>query len=154
MSHDIPKYMGTDYVEAKTEIDTCWKQLRTLQEMAHDYGIDNIFQDNGAEILQQLVYLNMKGVPGRNGNDGEDSNGCQWEMKSIDISKGNKGITTNHHLTMGIIEKYETVPWSIAVYDKIELKKIYVIGADKLSPIFKEWKNKIKKTLKIMEKKI
>ena len=144
MSHEIPEYLSANYVRDKTSVDILWKQLGTLQEIAEDFGISNIFQDNGAEILQQLIYLNMKAVPGREGNDGVDINGCEWEMKSLDISKGNKGITTNHHLNAAIIEKYKTVPWSVALYDGIHLKKIYIIGNEQLQPIFLEWEEKLK----------
>lgn len=143
MPHEIPEYMSANYVRDKTSVDILWKQLSTLQDIASNFGIDNIFQDNGAEILQQLIYLNMKAVPGREGNDGVDINGCEWEMKSLDISKGNAGITTNHHLNEGIIEKYRTVPWSISLYDGIQLKKIYVVSNEQLQPIFREWEAKL-----------
>ena len=146
--------MSPAYVHDKTSVDILWKQLHTLQEIAHDFGIDNIFQDNGAEILQQLIYLNMKAVPGREGNDGVDINGCEWEMKSLDISKGNAGITTNHHLNAGIIEKYKTVPWSVAIYDGIQLKKIYIIGNEQLQPMFKKWEEKLKTVESINNPKI
>ena len=81
----------------------------------------------------------MKAVPGREGNDGVDRNGCEWEMKSLDISKGNAGITTNHHLNHAIIKKYKTVPWSVALYDGIILKKIYIISNQQLQPLFDKW---------------
>lgn len=154
MSHEIPDYMSPNHVQDKTSVDILWKQLHTLQEIAQEFGIDNIFQDNGAEILQQLIYLNMKAVPGREGNDGVDINGCEWEMKSIDISKGNAGITTNHHLNAAIIEKYRTVPWSVAIYDGIHLKKIYIIGNEQLQPLFAKWEEKLKTVDSINNPKI
>lgn len=154
MGHEIPEYKSADYVKDKTSVDILWKQLRTLQEIASEYGIDNIFQDNGAEILQQLIYLNMKAVPGREGNDGVDINGCEWEMKSLDISKGNKGITTNHHLNASIIEKYRTVPWSIALYDGIQLKKIYIVGNEQLQPLFEKWETELKARVSLNNPKI
>lgn len=143
MAHKIPEYKSANYVRDKTAVDILWRQLATLQEIAEEFGISNIFQDNGAEILQQLIYLNMAAVPGREGNDGVDINGCEWEMKSLDISKGNKGITTNHHLNAAIIEKYKTVPWSVALYDGIILKKIYVIGSKQLQPMFDKWEKEL-----------
>lgn len=139
MAHEIPEYMSPNYVKDKTSVDILWRQLETLQSIAKEFGISNIFQDNGAEILQQLIYLNMKAVPGREGNDGVDINGCEWEMKSLDISKGNAGITTNHHLNHAIIKKYKTVPWSVALYDGIILKKIYIISNQQLQPMFDKW---------------
>lgn len=144
MAHEIPEYMSPNYVKDKTSVDILWRQLETLQSIAKDFGISNIFQDNGAEILQQLIYLNMKAVPGREGNDGVDINGCEWEMKSLDISKGNAGITTNHHLNSAIIKKYKTVPWSVALYDGIILKKIYVISNQQLQPMFDKWEAELK----------
>lgn len=137
--------MSSEYVRNKVEVDTIWKQLAVLQEMAQDFGIDNIFQDNGAEILQQLVYLNMQAVPGREGNDGVDANGCEWEMKSVDVSRSRSpGITTNHHLTYGIIDKYRTVPWSVSIYDSIHLLKIYVLSPEDLEPLFQQWEEKLR----------
>lgn len=144
MAHEIPEYMSPNYVKDKTSVDILWRQLETLQSIAKEFGISNIFQDNGAEILQQLIYLNMKAVPGREGNDGVDINGCEWEMKSIDISKGNAGITTNHHLNHAIIKKYKTVPWSVALYDGIILKKIYIVSNQQLQPMFDKWEADLK----------
>ena len=154
MPHEIPEYMSPEYVRDKTSVDILWMQLRTLQDMAEEYGISNIFQDNGAEILQQLIYLNMKAVPGREGNDGVDANGCEWEMKSLDISKGNAGLTTNHHLNAAIIEKYRTVPWSVAIYDGIHLKKIYVVGNEQLQPLFARWEEQLQTVASINNPKI
>lgn len=154
MAHEIPRYMSANYVKDKTSVDILWRQLHTLQDIASDFGIDNIFQDNGAEILQQLIYLNMKAVPGREGNDGVDINGCEWEMKSLDISKGNAGITTNHHLNGAIIEKYRTVPWSVAIYDGIHLKKIYIVGNEQLQPIFQKWESQLQTVQSINNPKI
>lgn len=154
MAHEIPEYKSANYVRDKTAVDILWKQLATLQEIAEEFGISNIFQDNGAEILQQLIYLNMAAVPGREGNDGIDINGCEWEMKSLDISKGNKGITTNHHLNAAIIEKYKTVPWSVSLYDGIILKKIYVIGSKQLQPMFDKWEKELETKTSLNNPKI
>ena len=154
MPHEIPQYMSANYVKDKTSVDILWCQLHTLQDIAQEFGIDNIFQDNGAEILQQLIYLNMKAVPGREGNDGIDVNGCEWEMKSLDISKGNQGITTNHHLNASIIEKYRTVPWSVSIYDGIHLKKIYVVGNEQLQSLFANWEEQLQTVESINNPKI
>lgn len=141
--HEIPDYLSADYVESKTAVDVLWLQLQTLQGMATDFGISDIFQDNGAKILQQLIYLNMKGLPGREGNDAVDSNGCEWELKSINIATGISGISTNHHLNHDILAKYKTIPWSIAIYDNCTLLKIYVIGAEQLTPFIEDCERKL-----------
>jgi Restriction endonuclease PvuII. len=66
----------------------------------------------------------MKVVPGLEGNDGVNISGCEWKMKSLDISKRNARITADHHLNHAIIENYRTVPWSIAISIKFHIAKL------------------------------
>ncbi len=142
MPYVPPEYRSPEYFTEKAAVDTLWRQLETLQDIAAQKGIYNIFQDNGAEILQQLVYLNFAVVPGREGNDGVDRNGCEWEMKSLDISR-TRNITTNHHLNYDIIDKYRTVPWSISLYDGIHLVAIYIIGREAMEPWYQKWEGQL-----------
>ena len=72
----------------------------------------------------------------------------------MDISKGNAGITTNHHLNAAIIEKYRTVPWSVAIYDGIHLQKIYVVGNEQLEPLFSRWEEQLQTVESINNPKI
>lgn len=51
------------------KINRLWANLTELNKLAKTYGIPDIFQDNGAKVLQQLIYLNMSILPGREGND-------------------------------------------------------------------------------------
>ena len=154
MPHEIPTYMSPDYVSTKTEVDVLWLQLQTLQDMANDFGISDIFQDNGAKILQQLVYLNFKGLEGREGNDAVDINGCEWEMKSINIATGISGISTNHHLNHDILAKYKTIPWSISIYNNAQLLQIYVIGAEQLQPFIADCERKLETKTSLNNPKI
>ena len=49
----------TNHIHAIKEIEGLWDNLLSLERFAKQYGIDDIFQDNGAKVLQQLVYLNQ-----------------------------------------------------------------------------------------------
>lgn len=132
--------------EHKAEIDklnSLWNALHDLADMAKSYGIDDIFQDNGAKILQQLVLLNFDILPGREGNDAVSSSGTEWEMKSINIATSASGFSTNHHTTHDIIRKYRSVPWSFAIYDGIKLTSMYVMTPDQLEPLFQHWEDKL-----------
>lgn len=42
-----------------------WPAIETYQALATQHGIDDIFQDNGGKILQVLLLLDMKILPGR-----------------------------------------------------------------------------------------
>ena len=131
--------------KAKIErLEPLWSSLSDLIEMAREYGIEDIFQDNGAKILQQLVYLNFKALPGREGNDAISANGLEWEMKSINLNTSATGFSTNHHTNFEIIAKYRKVPWSFAIYYGEKLSEIYVMTHEQLKPVFDHWEQKLR----------
>lgn len=124
-------------------IERVWDNLQELSQLARMYGINDIFQDNGAKILQQLIYLKMKLLPGREGNDCISDSGTEWEMKSINLETSATGFSTNHHTNHDIINKYRQVPWSFAIYYGINLNEIYVMTPQMLEPLFKHWEEKL-----------
>lgn len=132
-----------DHQNKIKRLDSLFSSLHDLADMAHEYGIDDIFQDNGAKVLQQLVYMDMNNLPGREGNDAISASGTEWEMKSINLETSASGFSTNHHTNHDIIAKYRQVPWSFAIYYGIRLSEIYVMTPDMLEPLFAHWENKI-----------
>lgn len=119
-----------------------WSDLESISELAKDYGINDIFQDNGAKLLQQLLLMNFKNTNCREGNDAIDENGIEWELKSANISLV-KGFSTHHHLNHEILKKYRSVPWLFSMYENIQLKEIYVMQANVLENIFSKWELKL-----------
>ena len=126
------------------KIERLWENLEELNNLAKSYGIPDIFQDNGAKVLQQLIYLNMSILPGREGNDCISLSGTEWEMKSINLETSASGFSTNHHTTYDIIAKYRQVPWTFAIYYGINLSEIYVMTPDMLEPLYQHWEEKLK----------
>lgn len=137
-------FLDDNHKQRIKQINALWQNLHALEELARQYGIDDIFQDNGAKVLQQLIYLNLNIIPGREGNDAVSDNGLEWEMKSINISTSAKGFSTNHHTTLDIIKKYRQVPWSFAIYEGIVLKEIYVMPPSTLEPIYQKWEQQLR----------
>jgi len=137
------KFYDEDHKKLINKIDELWESLADLAALAKEYGINDIFQDNGAKILQQLVYLNMKHLSGREGNDCVSVSGTEWEMKSINLSTSASGFSTNHHTNHVIIEKYRRVPWTFSIYYGINLSEIYVMTPEMLEPIYKHWESKL-----------
>lgn len=125
------------------ELEELWENLHDLAELAKGYGIEDIFQDNGAKILQQLIYLNMEVLPGREGNDCVSLSGTEWEMKSINLETSASGFSTNHHTNRDIIAKYRQVPWTFAIYHGIHLSEIYVMTPQMLEPLYRHWEAKL-----------
>ena len=125
------------------ELEYLWGSLHDLAALAKQYGINDVFQDNGAKTLQQLIYLNMNTLPGREGNDAVSESGTEWEMKSINLETTTRGFSTNHHMTYDIIEKYRQVPWSFAIYYGIRLSEIYVMTPSMLEPIYDNWERQL-----------
>lgn len=110
------------------KLEGLWKKLVDLEGLAKSRGINDIFQDNGAKVLQQLIISNMKFLPGREGNDAEDRNGVEWEFKSVNIDTSARGFSTDHHTTVNLLDRFNSVPWLFSIYKGIHLQEMYVVS--------------------------
>ena len=137
-------YLDSEHMLLIAKIETLWESLHDLAALAAQYGINDIFQDNGAKVLQQLIYLNMRFLPGREGNDCISESGTEWEMKSINLETSASGFSTNHHTNHVIIAKYRKVPWTFAIYNGINLSEIYIMTPKMLEPVYRHWEEKLK----------
>lgn len=115
--------------------------LREYQELASKHGIHDIFQDNGGKLLQVLLVTGLQVIPSREGNDARDSEGREYELKSLNKSLV-KSFSTHHHINPRIIDKYRQVDWIFAVYEGIELQAIYQMIPKQLEPYFSKWEQK------------
>lgn len=115
--------------------------IRLYQELASKYGIHDIFQDNGGKILQVLLLVGLRGLPGREGNDAVDDEGNEYELKSVNI-RLTRSFSTHHHMNPTIISKYRQVSWIFAVYEGIEIKTIYLMTPTDLEPYYQRWEEK------------
>lgn len=125
----------------REKLQALMPSIRKLQKLASRHGIDDIFQDNGGKILQILLCTGLKILPGREGNDAQDENGREYELKSVNIHL-TKSFSTHHHMNPHIIGKYRQVDWVFAVYDGIELIEIYLLTPADIEPYFKKWAKK------------
>lgn len=90
-----------------------------MQNLANEYGITDIFQDNGGKTLQLLILLGLRISPGREGNDAIDGEGKEYELKTINISLNRSGgVTTHHHLNQIILENIAKLELGILDYMK------------------------------------
>lgn len=115
-----------------------WPAVQKYQNLATEHGIGDIFQDNGGKLLQVLLLLGLEILPGREGNDAKDEDGCEYEMKSVNI-KLTRNFSTHHHMNPTIIAKYRQVPWVFAVYRNIELTAVFKLTPEKLEPFYTKW---------------
>lgn len=129
--------------QRKTDLERLQEGLenvRALQQLANEYDITDIFQDNGGKVLQLLILLGLKQSKGREGNDAVDEEGNEYELKTINRSLNrNAGITTHHHITKDIINKYRKVTWYVGIYEGIELVEIWKVHPSKLEDVFASW---------------
>lgn len=112
-----------------------------LQELAEKHGINDIFQDNGGKLLQVLLITGLQVLPGREGNDARDSNGNEYELKSVNTLL-TKSFSTHHHMNPVIIGKYKKVDWIFAVYEGIKLLSIHKLSPSDLEPYYAKWEKK------------
>lgn len=123
------------------QINILFPFVSQYQELAKKYDINDIFQDNGGKLLQVLLITGLINLKGREGNDAVDSNGNEYELKSVN-SLLTSSFSTHHHLNPTIIAKYRLVDWVFAVYEGIEIKEVYLLKPDQLEPFFKRWEDK------------
>lgn len=122
-------------------LQAMWPAIEAYQALAAKHGIDDIFQDNGGKLLQVLLMMSLKIIPGREGNDAVDAAGCEYELKSVNIELTGS-FSTHHHMNPHIIAKYRKVPWVFAIYRNINLETIYRVEPGDLEPYFKKWEEK------------
>ena len=124
-------------------LQTALDAIQELQILATEYGINDVFQDNGGKVLQVLILLGLRISPGREGNDAIDAEGNEYELKTINKLLS-RSVTTHYHLNLDILAKYRTVKaWYIAVYEGIILKAIYKIPPALLETKFSYWESRI-----------
>lgn len=126
-------------------LTSAFEGIHQMQQLANEYGINDILQDNGGKVLQVLILLGLRISPGREGNDAIDPDGNEYELKTVNRSLNkNAGITTHHHLNKDILKKYRSVTaWYIAIYEDVTLKEIYKLLPSDLEPLFEIWEQKI-----------
>lgn len=116
--------------------------IRQYQQLAEEHGIGDIFQDNGGKLLQTLLILNLRNLPGREGNDAVDEEGNEYELKSVN-TRLTRQFSTHHHLNPRILQKYRAVHgWIFTVYEGIELQAIYQMTPDQLESYFADWERR------------
>lgn len=124
-----------------TRLLKIWPAVQEYQALATKHGIDDVFQDNGGKLLQVLLLLGLRILPGREGNDAVDSRGREYELKSVNIEL-TKGFSTHHHMNPTIIAKYRQVPWVFAIYRHIALQAVYLLEPTDLEFYFSKWEEK------------
>jgi len=128
------------------ELERLLPAVRAYQALADKHGIDDVFQDNGGKLLQTLILLDLKKLPGREGNDATDATGNEYELKTVNRLL-TKSFSTHHHLNPTILKKYRAVAaWYFSVYEHIELVRIYRLTPVQLESYFGAWEAKWNET--------
>lgn len=123
------------------KLEKLFPYIRRYQELATRHGINDIFQDNGGKLLQVLLIMGLRVIPGREGNDAVDQDRKEYELKSVNIEL-TKSFSTHHHMNPVIIKKYRKVDWIFAVYRNIEIQAIYRLTPKDLELFYKKWETK------------
>ncbi len=123
------------------EMERLLPYIREYQLLASKHGIGDIFQDNGGKLLQLLLITGLTYIGRREGNDAFDENGKEYELKSVNVLL-TQSFSTHHHMNPVILAKYRQIDWLLAIYEGIELQKIYRMKPTKLEPYFSKWEKK------------
>lgn len=131
----MPTHLNTRYAE----IESLWPGIQAFQDLANQYGVQDIFADNGGKVVQLAIATGLDIVPGRLGPDYRDRMGNTYEVKTVNMSKKVTGFSTNHHLTKKTIAEYRQRRWVFAMYDDITLIEAYLVEAADMEPVFQKW---------------
>jgi len=141
-STSLPESVGESVIPEEKRrsvferMQNAFEKVQELQKLAKEYGIADIFQDNGGKVLQVLIMLGLKISPGREGNDALDDEGNEYELKTVNYALTTQ-ISTHHHLNKEILGKYRKVKaWYFAIYEDIELWEIWKIPSSQLEELF------------------
>ncbi|MGD1527177.1 hypothetical protein [Vibrio owensii] len=126
----------------KNEFLELRRSIYKYQELASQFGIADIFQDNGGKLLEVLVMTGLQNLPDRQGNDAIDDHGNEYEIKTIN-SKLTRSVSTHHHLNLQILDKYRKAIWLFAVYEDLKLIQIYKVNPEDLENYFSAWEGRI-----------
>ena len=127
-----------------TEMEAAMAGARKLQALASQYGITDIFSDNGGKVAQIAVAVGLDIVSGRTGADATDRLGNEYELKTVDIDKKARGFSTSHHLNENTIAKYRRRRFVFGIYEGIVLKEVYLVEAGSMDPIFQAWESRLR----------
>lgn len=125
----------------RSKLDKIFPHIRRYQKLATKHGINDIFQDNGGKLLQLLLITGLRIVAGREGNDAQDDEGNEYELKTVNVLL-TKSFSTHHHLNPTILTKYRKVDWFFATYKGIEIQEIYRMRPSDLERFFAMWEAK------------
>lgn len=149
---DVKDFFSTDELVsvAKTPLDrlnAIIPYIRRYQSLADEFGIADVFQDNGGKLLQTLIITGLKNLKGREGNDAIDENGMEYELKTVNANL-TKSFSTHHHINPTIIAKYRKVKWLFCIYAGIEIVEIYEVKPKALEVYFSQWESKWRESKK------
>ena len=119
--------------------------VRQYQRLASEFGIVDIFQDSGGKLLQTLIITRLRNLPGSTGNDAQDEQGNEYELKTVNRSL-TAAFSTHHHLSPAILARYRQVNWLFCVYDGIEVVELYLVRPQALEPYFSAWETRWQRT--------
>lgn len=132
--------------QRKTEYERmqeAFEKIEDLKQLAREYGILDIFQDNGGKVVQLLIILGLKTSPGREGNDAVDQEGGEYELKTINYALTNQ-VSTHHHLNKDILDKYRKVKaWYFGIYEHSDLWEVWKVPPSALEDLFRHWEFQI-----------
>lgn len=131
----MPTHLNLRYAE----IESVWPGVKAFQNLAAQYGINDIFSDNGGKVAQLAIAIGVDIVPGRQGADATDRLGNEYELKTLDLEKTARSFSTNHHLNEHTIAKYRGRRFIFATYEGITLQEAYMVEPKDMEPVYRKW---------------
>lgn len=126
------------------------KQLLSLAAALQVHGtkkdVVSVFDDGGFRELLLSTLFDLKLHNGRHGDDAYDSDGNNYELKTVNLVdtsgnlRKNPGITTCHHVNAEIIKRYRNLhAWIVGIFFINEPVEIYELHPSHISHYLDAW---------------
>lgn len=139
-------YYDSDHRAKIESLNSMWSKLDDIEELARDYEISDIAQDNNLKLLQTLVLFDFRNQPGREGSDAIDRYNHAWELKTVNIDL-TRGFSTNHHTNLERIAVFRQERWLFSVYRGIALQEVYAVSPVALEEYFSKWEETVQEKI-------
>jgi len=135
----------------KADITEILELAAKLQEHGTKNEIVSVFDDGGYRELLMGKLFGLQLHKGRHGDDATDSEGHNYELKTVNLVdtsgklRKNPGVTTCHHVNPIIIQRYRGLhAWLVGIFFVNEPVEIYELDPQFVSRTLDTWENRLR----------
>lgn len=137
-------------LKATNDISIILELAAKLQYYGTRNEIVSVFDDGGYRELLMGELFDLDLHKGRHGDDATDSEGRNYELKTVNLVdtsgrlRKNPGVTTCHHVNFEIIKRYRGLhAWVVGIFFINEPVEIYELDPKFIEQYLNQWQSRL-----------